>query len=143
MDYSYKPGSSIATFSQVSKDNLYCLTSYHLSEDDEISDPFIVDRYGEIKYALLLGSRKKTDINNYKDKQLNNAKNETMIFEFRKNKNFRKVCVKTVQENLKKNEWSLISDSLETNRFYFLSDSLCSNGRIFVLGEDGKRINWY
>ncbi|WP_372775262.1 hypothetical protein [Mangrovibacterium sp.] len=143
VDYSYKPSSLVANFSQVSKENIYCLSSFNRPENKVISEPFIINRYGEIKYGSSLGVHKKTDMKNYNNRQLNNAKNNAMIFEFGKNKNYKKVCIKIVQEDLKKNEWSLLSNSLETNRFYFLSDSLCSNGRIFVFGEDKKSINWY
>ncbi|MFV0266850.1 MAG: hypothetical protein ACK5HT_06920, partial [Draconibacterium sp.] len=86
---------------------------------------------------------KKTNINNYKDKKLNDAENNTIIFEFKKNKNYKKICINTMHEDIKKNKWLVLSDSLETNQFYFLSDSLGSNGRVFVLGDNEKTISWY
>lgn len=143
IDCFYNTDSLVAEFSQIAKDNLYCISSYNYFENKEISEPFIVNRYGEIKYGSTLGRRKKIDLNNFKARYLDNAKNKAMIFTFGKNKDFKRVSVKSVQKETEKNEWRLLLDSVETNQFYFLSDSLCSKGRVFVIGEDKKSINWY
>lgn len=143
IDYSHNPDSAVAKFSHIAKDHLYCISSFDNFENKEISEPFIVNRFGEIKYGSSLGMHKKIDLNNFKTRYLDNAKNDAMIFTFGKNKVFKKISIKSVEKEKDKNEWLPSSVSIETNRFYYLSDLQKSKGRIFVIGEDKKSINWY
>ena len=143
IDYSFSPDSLIAKFTQVAKDQMYCLTSFNNFVNSEINEPFIVNRFGEIKFGSSLGTHKKMDLNNFKTRYLDNAKNDAMIFTFGKNKDFKKVSIKCVAKEPEKNDWLPLSVSIDTNRFYYLSDSKQSKGRIFVISEDKKSINWY
>lgn len=143
IDYSYNQGSLDAKFSQIAKNQLYCISRYNNFENKEISEPFIVNRFGDIEYGSSLGVHKKIDLNNFKTRYLDNAKNGDVIYTFGRDRNFKKVSVKAVEKEIQKNEWLPLSITVDTNRFYFLSDSRQSKGRVFVISEDEKSINWY
>jgi len=146
VDYYYNPDSANVNFYQVPKNNLYCLISYQSLKNEIIKEPFIINKFEEIKYSSSLGVRRKVSLKGYKDKQLANIKdNKAIIYEFGWKNGHQKVSEKTMQKNSenKKEEWIFSTDSLESNRFYFLSDVSQLKGRIFVLNENGKTVEWY
>lgn len=146
IDYYYNPYSANVNFYQVSKNNLYCLISYQSLKNEIIKEPFIINKFEEIKYSSSLGVQRKVSLKSYKDKQLTNSSdNKAVIYEFGLKNSHQKASEKTMQKTSEneKEEWVFFPDSLESNRFYFLSDVSQSKGRIFVLKENGKTVEWY
>lgn len=146
VDYFYNPDSSKVSFYQVSKNNLYCLISYQSLKDEIIKEPFIINKFEEIKYSSSLGVQRKVSLKGYKDKQLFNIMdNKAIIYEFGRKNGHQKVSEQTMRKNSenKNEEWIFFPDSLESSRFYFLSDVSQSKGRVFVLNENGKTVEWY
>ena len=140
MSYSYNPNESTAIFKNVAKDNLYCLAKYRYSALQELNEPFLVNRLGEILYLSSLKSKKAIDLNNYVNKELKNAKNNVKILEFGTD---RELCQKISVESKKINEWSVISNSiLVTNTLYRFIDESSNLRKIFLLKNDGS-VDWY
>ena len=140
VDYSYNPNQSTAAFHNVSKDNLYCLTKYRFFATEEIDEPFIINRYGEIKYSSSIGSKKDISLSDYLNKELKNAKNNAQVLDFDTKT---ELCHKVVQENLKKDEWIIFSkDSLKTNKLYLFVDDSNKINKVFLLKNDGS-VDWY
>lgn len=140
VDYFYEPNQNTTTFRNVSKDNLYCLTKYRFFATEEISEPFIINRYSEIKYSRSLGLKKDISLNDYPNKELKNAKNNAQVLDFDTKT---ELCRKVVQENLKKDEWIIFSkDSLKTNTLYLFVDDSNKINKVFLLKNDGS-VDWY
>lgn len=140
VDYSYNPNQATATFNNVSKDNLYCLTKYRYFTTEEASEPFIINKFGEIKYINSIPSKKDINLNYYKNKELKNAKNNAQVLDFDTKK---ELCQKVVQENSKKDEWIIFSkDSLKTNTLYLFVDESNKINKVFLLKNDGS-VDWY
>ena len=140
MDYSYDPNQTNVTFRNVSKDNLYCLTKYRFFATEEVNEPFIINRYGEIKHSSSIGLKKEINLNNYVNKELKNAKNNTQVLDFETKT---ELCSKVVQENLKKDEWIIFSkDNLKTNTLYLFVDESNKINKVFLLKNDGS-VDWY
>ena len=140
VNYSYNPNQSTAMFQNVTKDNLYCLNKYRYSALQELNEPFIVNKFGEIIYLSSLQSKKSINLNDYANKELRNAKNDVKILEFGTN---RELCQKIIQESLKKDEWTVISNAiLTTNTLYQFIDESNKIKKIFILKKDGS-VDWY
>ncbi|HJR99928.1 MAG TPA: transglutaminase domain-containing protein [Flavobacterium sp.] len=140
VDYSYDTNQTTAIFNNVSKENLYCLTKYRYFSTEEASEPFIINKFGEIKHINSLPSKKDINLNEYKNKELKNAKNNAKILEFDTKK---EICKKIVEENITKNEWSIISENhLKTNTLYHFVDEPNNMYKIFLLKNDGS-VDWY
>lgn len=139
VDCFYDPDQMTATFNNVSKDNLYCLTKYKFFATEEITEPFIINRYGEIKFANSMGIKKDIDLNDYVNKELKNAKNNAQVLDFdTKTELYRKI----VPENLKKDEWIISKDKLKTNTLYIFADEANKINKVFLLKNDGS-VDWY
>jgi hypothetical protein len=137
---SYSSQESVVTFQNVAKDNLYCLAKYRYSALEEVNEPFIVNRFGEVIYLNAMKSKKVINLNDYVNKELKNAKNNVKIVEFDTNK---ELCKKIIQESTKKDEWTMVSSSsLTTNTLYHFIDELNNNRKIILLKNDGS-VDWY
>lgn len=140
VDYSFNPDQATAIFNNVSKDNLYCLTKYRYFTTEEASEPFIINKFGEIKYINSIPSKTDINLNEYKNKELKNAKNNAKILEFETKK---EICKKFVEENLKKDEWIITStNNLQTNTLYHFTDESNKINKVFLLKNDGS-VDWY
>lgn len=140
VDYVFNPNQSSVMFNNVSKDNLYCLTKYRFFATEEINEPFIVNRYGEMKYLSSLGLKKNINLNDYVNKELRNAKNNAQVLDF---ENKTELSHKVVQENLKKDEWIMLSkENLKTNTLYLFVDDSNKINKVFLLKNDGS-VDWY
>lgn len=140
VDYSYNPNQTSAVFHNVSKDNLYCLTKYRFFATEEVNEPFIINRYGEVKNCSSIGSKNDINLNDYVNKELKNAKNNAQVLNF---DDKTELCRKVVQENLKKDEWTIISkESLKTNTLYLFIDESNKINKVFLLKNDGS-VDWY
>lgn len=138
--YSYNLNESNAIFKNVAKDNLYCLAKYRYSALQELKEPFIVNKLGEIIYLSSIKSRKVINLNDYVNKELRNAKKDVKILEFGTN---REICQKIIQESQKINEWAIISNAvLTTNALYHFIDESNNVKKIFILKNDGS-VDWY
>jgi hypothetical protein len=140
VDYFYNPNQVTVIFNNVSKDNLYCLTKYRYFTTEEASEPFIINKFGEIKYINSLPSKKDINLNEYKNKELKNAKNNAKILDF---ENKTAICQKIVEENTKKDEWIMTSkNNLQTNTLYHFTDESNKINKVFLLKNDGS-VDWY
>lgn len=140
VNYSYNPNQSTAIFENVAKDNLYCLNRYRYSALQEVNEPFIVNKFGEIIFLSSMQSKKVINLNDYVNKELKNAKNDVKILEFGTNK---ELCQKIIQTSLKKDEWTIISDAiLTTNTLYHFIDESNKSKKNFILKNDGS-VDWY
>lgn len=140
VDYSFNLNQATATFNNVSKDNLYCLTKYRYFATEEASEAFIINKFGEIKYINSIPSKKDINLNDYKNKELKNAKNNAKVLCFNTKK---ELCQKVVQENSKKDEWITFSkESLKTNTLYLFVDESNKINKVFLLKNDGS-VDWY
>jgi hypothetical protein len=140
VDYFYHPNQSTIAFHNVSKDNLYCLTKYRYFTTEEASEPFIINKFGEIKYIYSIPSKKDINLNDYKNKELKNAKNNAQVLDFGTKK---EICQKVVEENSKKDEWIMTStNSLQTNTLYHFTDETNKINKVFLLKNDGS-VDWY
>ncbi|MFB9107043.1 transglutaminase domain-containing protein [Flavobacterium gyeonganense] len=138
--YFYDPNQLIARFNNVSKDNLYCLTKYRFSTIEQVNEPFIVNKFGEIKYCNSTELKKEISLNSYQNKELKKAKNNTEILDFDTQQ---KICRKVVEEDVKKDEWQNFSEvSLKTNTLYLLVDDATKTQKVFMLKNDGS-VDWY
>ena len=129
------------TFNKLSKDNLYCLLLYSNNKKTIIKEPFLLNRYGEVKYSSSIGEKEKTQIENYGNRALVQAENSTIISQFDKDRIFQPVARKIVSEELNINKWVLY-DSLFTNTLYYFSDSIKKEGRIIVFNKN-RSFDWY
>ncbi|PXY41631.1 hypothetical protein DMB65_06685 [Flavobacterium cheongpyeongense] len=140
VDYFYNPNQATVAFNNVSKDNLYCLTKYRYFTTEQASEPFIINKLGEIKHINSLASKKEINLNGYKNKELKNAKNNAKILDF---ENKTSICQKIVEENSKKDEWIMTSTTnLQTNTLYHFTDETNKINKIFLLKNDGS-VDWY
>ena len=133
------------SFSHVSKDNLYCLTSYIHSANTEEGEPFVINRYGEIVYEQSLGIQESVSLNEYQSAWFQNANIGDIVYKFGAGGDYKVVCKKVKRKNPEngQSDWLFAPDSVRTNCFYYLSDPVKSHGRIFVLDNDKKNIHWY
>ena len=139
VDYLFNPNQTTVTFNNVSKDNLYCLTKYRYSTLEETSEPFIVNKFGEVKYIKSLSSKKDINLNEYKNKELKNAKNNAQVLDFETQT---AICQKVVEENSKKDEWTVFSkESLKTSTLYLFLDKPNKINKVFLLKNDGS-VDW-
>ena len=141
IDCFYDSTSTKAVFTKLSKNNLYCLLEYGLSKKDILNEPFILNRFGEVKYSSTYGRKAKTCIENYGNRALVNAENDKMIFLFDRERTFQPVARKIVNEKLSIDKWVQF-DSLYTNTLYYFSDSLKKQGRVIVF-NDNNSFDWY
>jgi hypothetical protein len=140
VDYFYEPNQTAATFQNVSKDNLYCLTQYRFLATEEVNEPFIINRYGEMKPASSLGIKKDINLNDYANKELKNAKNNAQVLDFDSKA---ELCKKVVQESLKQDEWFIFTETrLKTNTLYLFKDESNKINKVFLLKSDGS-VDWY
>jgi hypothetical protein len=139
IDFSYSPNQSIVSFKNVSKENLYCITKYHYFVMEEINEPFIINKFGEIKYIDSLGIHKEINLNDYVNKEIKNAKNNVQILDFGTKE---EICKKVIQEKLNKNEWDISKNIMKTNTLYHFVDDSNKINKIFLLKNDGS-IDWY
>jgi hypothetical protein len=140
VSYSYNSNESTAIFKDVAKDNLYCLAKYRYSALQELKEPFIVNKFGEVIYLSSIQSKKVINLNDYVNKELRNAKKDVKILEFETN---REICQKVIQESQKVNEWTVISNAvLTTNTLYHFIDESSNLRKIFILKNDGS-VDWY
>lgn len=140
VDYFYDPNQSNATFNNISKDNLYCVTKYRFSTTEQLNEPFIINKLGEIKYSTSIGLKKEVSLNEYQNKELKKAKNNSLILDFDTQK---EICRKVVQEDMKKDEWINFSElNPKTNTFYLFIDESNKINKVFILKNDGS-VDWY
>lgn len=140
VDYSFDPNQSSVRFNNVSKDNLYCLTNYRFFTTEEVSEPFIINKYGEMKYLSSIGLKRDINLNDYVNKELRNAKNNAQVLDF---ENKTELYHKEVQGNLKKDEWVITSkEKLKTNTLYLFVDESNKINKVFLLKNDGS-VDWY
>ena len=140
VDYFYNPNKATAIFNNVSKDNLYCLTKYRYFTTEEAIEPFIINKFGEIKYINSLSSRKDINLNEYKNKELKNAKNNAQVLDFETQT---VICQKVIEENSKKDGWIIFSkESLQTNTLYLFVDKPNKINKVFLLKNDGS-VDWF
>ncbi|MFC5979095.1 transglutaminase domain-containing protein [Flavobacterium salmonis] len=140
VDYFYNPNQTNATFNNISKDNLYCLTKYRFFTTEQVNEPFIVNKFGEIKYCSSKELKKQVSLNEYQNKELKKASNNTEILDF---DNQQKICRKVAEKDGKKDEWQSFSEvSIKTNTLYLLVDDFSKTQKVFILKDDGS-VDWY
>lgn len=140
IDYFYLANESNTTFNDVSKDNLYCITKYRYFTIEQISEPFVINKFGEMKYYTSEISKKDISLNEYQNKELKKAKNNTRILDFDTQK---EICQKIIREDIKKDEWINVSSfNPKTNTLYLFVDDSTKINKIFVLKDDGS-VDWY
>jgi len=130
-----------ARFTQVSKNNLYCITSYNNLITKEESGSFIVNRCGEIIFEQSLGRQKNVSINEYWTSWFKDNRMGPFVYKFGSEGNHKLICKKITPKETGQ-EWLFAPDSVQTNCFYYYSGSAKNQGRIFVL-DNKKKIHWY
>nr|WP_281310764.1 transglutaminase-like domain-containing protein [Flavobacterium flavigenum] len=138
--YFYNPNQNIAIFEKVSKTNLYCLTKYKYRTVEEVKEPFIIDKFGEIIHISSLPFKKDINLNDVQNKELKKAKNDTFILDFVTNV---EICKRVIEENDQKDQWILSSNlNIRTNTLYHFIDKSTHIKKIFLIKNDGS-VDWY